>query len=334
MNSQAQPINKMNKKSVGILGTGFFVPERVLTNFDLEKIVETNNEWIVERTGIHQRRIADELSLTSDLALQASQKALQNANLSPEDLDLIIVATVSPDCPSPSTASILQNKLKAARAAAFDMSAACSGFVYALCVATQFVQTGFYKKVLVVGAETLSKFINWQDRNTCILFGDGAGAVIVGEVDAEVGILGFDLGSDGSGANLLGISSRIGKDKDNPLHDKIFMNGKEVFKFAVRALPATLERALKKTNISHEKIDWLVPHQANIRIIQSAAKRFHLSMDKVILNIERYGNVSAASIPIALAEANEAKKFQRGDLVALAGFGAGLTWSSCLLKWN
>lgn len=325
--------------SAGILGTGYYLPEKILTNADLEKIVDTSDEWITERTGIKERRIADEGVPMSHLAQKAAENALKDAGVSAEDLDLIIVATLTSDRIIPSTACMLQHRLGAKHAAAFDLSAACSGFAYAATVAAQFIQTGVYKKALVVGAETLSKYINWEDRNTCVLFGDGAGAAVLGQVEEGYGILSFDLGSDGSGGDAIQIPSSgslipVSKESIDQRLNLIHMNGKEVFKFAVKAMGRTVKNALAKIEMPQEKIDWLVPHQANIRIIESAAKRLSMPMDKVVVNIHKYGNMSAACIPIALAEAAAAKRFKKGDIIALSGFGAGLTWASCIIRWS
>lgn len=324
--------------SAGILGLGYYVPEKILTNADIEKLVDTNDEWITERTGIKERRICAPEQATSDLSLIAAQRALEDANVSAEELDMIIVATISADSNTPSTACVLQNKLGAVNAAAFDLSAACSGFVYGSAIASQFIETGVYKKVLVVGAETLSKFVNWKDRNTCIIFADGAGAAVYGVVDDGYGVLSFDLGADGSGAETIEIpggGSRHPADQetiDNHMHC-LHMNGKETFRFAVKAMGSTVMKSLERAGLSKEDIDYFIPHQANIRIIQSAAKRLHLPMEKVFVNIEKYGNTSAASIPIALAEAQREGKLKKGEIIALSGFGAGLTWASCIMKW-
>lgn len=323
--------------NAGILGTGFYVPEKIMTNADLEKIVETSDEWIVERTGIKERRIAEDNQPMSDLALRAAKDALADAGVAAEDLDLIIVATLTSDRIIPSTACMIQNLLGAKHAAAFDLSAACSGFAYAASVAAQFIETGAYKKALVIGAETLSKYINWEDRNTCVLFGDGAGAAVLGQVEEGYGILSFDLGSDGSGGDAIQIPSSgslmpVSKESIDQKLNLIHMNGRDVFKFAVKAMGKTVKNSLAKIDMPQEKIDWLVPHQANIRIIESAAKRLSMPMDKVIVNIHKYGNMSAACIPIALAEA--AKRFKKGDIIALSGFGAGLTWASCIIRWS
>ncbi len=325
--------------NAGILGTGYYLPEKILTNFDLEKIVETSDEWIVERTGIKERRIAEDNVPMSDLAMKAAENALTDAGVAAEELDLIIVATLTSDRIIPSTACMLQNRLGATHAAAFDLSAACSGFAYAASVAAQFIETGAYKKALVIGAETLSKYINWEDRNTCVLFGDGAGAAVLGQVEEGYGILSFDLGSDGSGGDAIQIPSSgslmpVSKESIDQRLNLIHMNGRDVFKFAVKAMGRTVKNSLAKIDMSQEKIDWLVPHQANIRIIESAAKRLAMPMDKVIVNIHKYGNMSAACIPIALAEAAAEKRFKKGDIIALSGFGAGLTWASCIIRWS
>lgn len=328
-----------NNYAVGFLGTGYYLPEKVLTNADLEKIVETSDEWITERTGIKERRLAEDDVPMSTLAQKAAERALENAGVKAEELDLIIVATLTSDRIIPSTACMLQTRLGATHAAAFDLSAACSGFVYAAMTASQFIKTGVYKKALVVGAETLSKYINWEDRNTCVLFGDGAGAAVLGQVEDGYGILSFDLGSDGSGGNAIQIPSSgslmpVSKESIDKRLNLIHMDGRETFKFAVKAMGRTVETSLKKIDMPKEQIDWLVPHQANIRIIQSAAKRLSMPMEKVVVNIHKYGNMSAACIPIALAEAAAEKRFKKGDIVALSGFGAGLTWASCIMRWS
>ncbi len=327
-----------NNKSVGILGLGSHVPEKILTNKDMEKIVETSDEWIVERTGIRERRIVDSETATSDLAAKAAAEALENAKVKPEEIDLIIVATATPDMFFPSVACLVQEQLKAVNAAAFDLAAGCSGFVYGVVTGSQFIKSGLYKKVLVIGAETLSKVMDWTDRNTCVLFGDGAGAAVLGEVQDGFGILGSDLGSDGSGGALLQLP---GGGSRNPatletieqrLH-YIQMSGNDVFKFAIKIMGETALKSLDNAGIAHESVDCLVPHQANIRIIQSAAKRLKLPMEKVMVNVDKYGNTSAASIPIALNEAVKSGKIKNGDVVVLVGFGAGLTWASCVMKW-
>ena len=328
-----------NNYAVGFLGTGYYLPEKVLTNADLEKIVETSDEWITERTGIKERRLAEDDVPMSTLAQKAAERALENAGVKAEELDLIIVATLTSDRIIPSTACMLQTRLGATHAAAFDLSAACSGFVYAAMTESQFIKTGVYNKALVVGAETLSKYSNWEDRNTCVLFGDGAGAAVLGQVEDGYGILSFDLGSDGSGGDAIQIPSSgslmpVSKESIDKRLNLIHMDGRETFKFAVKAMGRTVETSLKKIDMPKEQIDWLVPHQANIRIIQSAAKRLSMPMEKVVVNIHKYGNMSAACIPIALAEAAAEKRFKKGDIVALSGFGAGLTWASCIMRWS
>lgn len=328
----------MNKKCVGIIGLGSYVPQRIMTNKELEQRMDTSDQWIVERTGIHERRVAAENESTSDLATKAGQKALEDAKLSAAEIDLIIVATASPDMVFPATACVVQENIKAVNAAAFDISAVCSGFLYALITGSQFIKAGMYRKVLVIGAETLSRFTDWSDRNTGMLFGDGAGAAVLGETPEGYGILGVDLGADGGGAELLKIpagGSRHPATNETILQKQHFihMNGNEVFKFAVKVMGETTLKALKNANLTASDITYLVPHQANIRIIQSAAKRLGMPMEKVVVNINKYGNTSAASIPIALDEAVKSGTIKSGDIVALAGFGGGLTWASSVMKW-
>jgi len=325
-------------KSVGIIGTGKYLPDHVVTNHDLEKIVETSDEWIVDRTGIRERRIADPGFATSDLAALAAEQALLDAGITADEIDLIIVATCTPDMGLVSTACLVQDKIKASKAAAFDLAAACAGFAYGLVVGSQCVKTGLYKKVLVIGAETLSKIIDWTDRNTCVLFGDGAGAVVLGEVPAGYGILGVDLGSEGSGADFLKVpagGSRLPATNEtvNGRQHFLYMNGSEVFKFAIKVMGESAVRALDHAGLSNTDIDCLVPHQANMRIINSAAKRLKVPMEKVMVNVDKYGNTSGATIPIALDEAIKSNKIKHDDIVVLVGFGAGLTWASCVIKW-
>lgn len=329
----------MKKTFAGILGMGYYVPDKVLTNYDLEKMVDTNNEWIVDRTGIKNRHIAAPEQATSDLALIAAERALADANVAAEDIDCVIVATETPDTKFPSTACLLQNMIGAKNAAAFDLSAGCSGFVYGLSVANGLIVSGMYKHILVVGAETLSRILNWEDRNTCVLFGDGAGAAVVGEVEEGYGIIGFDMGADGSGGPYLvqpaGGSRKPASHETIDAHEhSVHMDGSEVFKFAVKIMASTSQRVLEKTGLKSEDIDLLIPHQANIRIINSAAKRLNLSKEKVFVNVDKYGNTSAASIPIALCEARDQGLLEKGKNVILVGFGAGLTWAAIALKWN
>lgn len=328
----------MNKTPVGIIGTGKYVPERILTNQELEQMVDTNDEWIVTRTGIKERRIAAPEQATSDLALIAAQEALDKAGMTAEQLDLIIVATITPDMAFPSTACIIQDKLGAKKAAAFDLSAACSGFIYGLATAYNFITNGMYKNALIIGAECLSRITDYTDRNTCILFGDGAGAVVLGEVPEGRGFKSFELGADGAGGDLLkvcGGGSRYPSSTES-LEQKLHyiqMAGSEVFKFAVRIMGNAAEEALKKAGMDKSDIDLLVPHQANIRIIQASLNRLDLSDDKCVMNLDKYGNVSAASIPIALAEAVEDNRVKEGDRIVLVGFGGGLTWGASAMIW-
>ncbi|VBB05661.1 3-oxoacyl-[acyl-carrier-protein (acp)] synthase iii [Lucifera butyrica] len=329
---------EMNENGVGIIGLGCYVPEKIVTNKDLEKIVDTSDEWIVDRTGIRERRVVSEDMATSDLAVKAAQKALADAGVAGEEIDLIIAATATPDMAFPSVACLVQAEIKASKAAAFDLTAGCSGFVYALVVGSQMIKAGLYKKVLVIGAETLSRILDWTDRNTCVLFGDGAGAAVLGAVDAGCGIIGAHLGADGAGGDLLKLpagGSRLPASAETVsqrLHF-VHMNGNEVFKFAVKVMGEAAVKALESAGLSSKDVDYLVPHQANIRIIQSAAKRLKLPIEKVIINVDKYGNTSAASIPIALDEAVKSGKIKNGDVAVLVGFGAGLTWASCVLKW-
>lgn len=328
----------MTKIPVGILGTGSAVPEQVLTNEDLAKMVDTNDEWIRTRTGIQARRIADDQTASSDLAVKAAEKALEAAGISAEEIDLVICATVTPDHMFPATACLVQDRLGAKKAAAFDLSAGCSGFLYGLSCAVPMLETGMYKHALVIGVETLSKIMDFEDRSTCVLFGDGAGAVVLGPTDAGKGFLSFEMGADGSGGQLLiqeAGGSRNPATQESVLARKHFisMAGNEVFKFAVRILGNASEAALAKAGYTKDDIDFLIPHQANTRIIDSAVKRLDLSPEKVYINLDRYGNMSSASIPVALDEAVRAGKIKDNDLLVLVGFGAGLTWGATALRW-
>lgn len=325
--------------SVGIAGIGSYVPEKVITNEDLSKLVDTSDEWIVQRTGIRERRIVDDSTSTSDIATIAAKRALQDGEILPEEIDLILVATVTPDMVFPSTACIVQKNIGAVNAAAFDISVGCAGFIYGLSIGVSFIRSGAYNKVLIIGAETLSKIVNWQDRSTCILFGDGAGACVLERCEDGFGFLDFDLGTDGTGGDLLTMpagGSRLPASFEtvsNNLHT-IKMDGQEVFKFAVRIIEKTSVNLLNKANIALDEIDYLVPHQANIRIIEAASKKLKLSDDKVYVNLDRYGNMSSASIPVALDEAYKNSLLNKGDMVLLVAFGAGLSWGSTLIKWN
>lgn len=328
----------MKQIHVGILGTGSALPERVLTNADLEKMVDTSDEWIVSRTGMRERRIADPNTASSDLSVEAARKAIADAGIDAEDIDMIICATVTPDYMFPATACLVQERLGIKKTGAFDLSAGCSGFLYGLSCAVSMIETGAVKNALVIGGDTLSKITDYTDRNTCVLFGDGAGAVVLGQVPEGRGFLGFDLGSDGSGGEHLMLfagGSRNPATQETVLNKRhtISMNGKEVFKFAVRVMNTATEDVLRKVGLSKEDVDFLVPHQANIRIIDYARERLGLPEDKVIVNVDRYGNMSNATIPVALDEANRMGKFKAGDLLMLVGFGAGLTWGAAALRW-
>lgn len=327
-----------NKVYPKIIGTGSFVPTRILTNFDLEKIVETSNEWIVSRSGIKERRIVEDGTVSSDLALGASKIALKEAGLEPDQIDLILVGTVTPDYLLPSTACILQDKLKIKNAAVMDIVAACSGFIYGLSIASAFITSGQFKNVLVIGVETLSKITNWSDRNTCVLFGDGAGAAVVTATTEEKGILGTFISGDGSLANLLHIpvgGTKVPLTRENieQKQQYIQMAGSEVFKSAVRAMEDAAVHIIQKVGLSAEEINLVIPHQANIRIIEALAKRLKLPMEKVYVNIDRYGNTSAASVPIALDEARKKGLVKEGDHTVLVAFGGGFTWGSAVIKW-
>ncbi len=322
---------------VGIIGVGEYLPERILTNSDLEKMVDTSDEWITTRTGIKERRLADKEEATSDLAYLAAKQALKDAKLKPLELDLIIVATITPDMPFPSTASFVQAKLGAKNAFCFDISAACAGFIYAIVIAQQFIARGTVRNALVVGAETLSSVTDWQDRSTCILFGDGAGAAVLAEVPAD-GILSTYLGTDGTKTGLLMIP---GGGSRNPASREtveqrlhyIKMEGNELFKLAVKLMMEAAQIAIKRAGLEPKDIDLVIPHQANARIITAMAKRIGLSEDKVYLNIEKYGNMSSASLAIALCDAAKEGRIKKGDNVLLDAFGAGLVWGACVIKW-
>ncbi|ACK42222.1 MULTISPECIES: beta-ketoacyl-ACP synthase III [Dictyoglomus] len=324
---------------VGIIGIGTAVPSRVLTNFDLEKMVDTSDEWITTRTGIKERRIADNKTTPSDLGAEAALKAIEMAKISPEEIDLIIVTSASLEMVFPSMAAIIQNKIGAKNAGGFDLLSACTGFVSSVITGAQFIRTGDVKTVLVIGTEVLSRFIDWEDRNTCVLFGDGAGAVILREVGDNYGLLSWSLHLDGSGADLLAIPGGCAKYPcseevlKNKLH-YIKMNGREVFKFSVRVIGEVTEEALSKAGLSSKDLNWLVPHQANIRIIEAGAERLGIPLDKVAINLQKYGNTSTASIPLALEELIKEKKLKDGDIVALVGFGAGLSWGSAVMRWK
>jgi 3-oxoacyl-[acyl-carrier-protein] synthase-3 len=318
-----------------IAGTGSYLPEKVLTNADLEKMVETNDEWIVSRSGIRERHIAAEGETTGDLAFHAATRALEAAGLAAADIELIIVGTTTPDLIFPSTACLLQHRLGANGCAAFDVNAACSGFVYALSVADQFIRAGQVRNALVIGAETLSRMVDWTDRGTCVLFGDGAGAVVL-KADGEAGIISTHLHADGGKKSLLynpvGVS--VGFDAELPnCGVKVMMAGSEVFKYAVRALDSVVDETLAANGLDKSDLDWLIPHQANLRIIEATAKRLHMPMDRVIVTVDRTGNTSAGSVPLALDEAVRSGRVQRGQLLLLEAFGGGFTWGSALIRY-
>lgn len=319
-----------------IIGWGKYVPERVVTNHDISKMIDTSDDWIRSRTGIEARHFADPKEATSDLATGAAWQALERADMNPSELDLIIVATCSPDYHLPSTACLVQEHLGASRAAAFDLNAACSGFVYALSMATQSIITGVHNNVLVIGAETLSRWLDWNIRDTAVLFGDGAGAVVLQASQFPSGVQSFVLGADGSGGEALILrngGSRIPPVGVMPNGTGLFMNGKEVYRFATRVMGRAAKEALEKAHLTPDDIALFIPHQANLRIIESAAKQLNIPMDRVFVNIQKYGNTSAASVPIALCEAADEGRIQAGDNVCLVGFGAGLTWAAATVKW-
>ena len=315
-----------------IIGTGGYLPEKILTNHDLAQMVDTSDEWVFSRTGIRERHIVAENQTTSDLAFQAAQRAIEMAGVDPQSIDLIIVATTTPDVVFPSTACILQEKLGIRSGGpAFDIQAVCSGFVYALATADQFIRGGQSKCALVVGAETFSRIIDWTDRNTCVLFGDGAGAVVL-KASEEPGIISTHLHADGSYAHLLEVPACLssGKAKGNPF---VEMDGAGVFKFAVGVLDSIVEETLAANGMQKSDITWLVPHQANIRIIQATAKKLGMSMDNVVVTVDKHGNTSAASIPLALDVAVRDGRIKPGDILLMEGVGGGFTWGSALVTW-
>lgn len=319
------------RHAAGITGLGYYVPERVLTNKEMESFVDTTDEWIQSRTGIRERRVAADDQFTLDLAYEAARAALEDAKVTADQVDLIIVATSTADYRFPSTASLLQNRL-GSTCAAFDLGAACSGFVYALNTASQFVMAGTAKTVLVVGAEIMTRIVDWNDRTTCVLFGDGAGAAVLQRVPEGYGVLGTDMGSDGSGGELLKVQCSL-TSGDKEARRYIEQNGREVYRFAVNKLGESALQALQNCDIDPAKIDLFVPHQANVRIIDAAAKKLGLPSEKVFCDLEKYGNTSAASVPIALCEARQQNRIKHDDLIVMVGFGGGLTWASCVLKW-
>ena len=316
-------------KNTKILGTGSALPEKVVTNFDLEKTIDTTNQWIVERTGIEQRFIANENESATYLGKVAALRAIEAAGLSVDDIEMIIVATATPDKIFPSTACLIQNELNMPEMAAFDITAACGGFIYGLSIADQFIKTGHHKHVLVIGVEVLSRLADWTDRGTCILFADGAGAVVLGPSE-EQGILSTHIYADGKYNELLYCDH---PKVNNTTENYIQMRGNEVFKIAVKTLSKIVDETLEQNHIDKKDIDWLVPHQANIRIIQATAKKLNMSMDQVVLTVAKHGNTSSASVPLALDEAVRSGKIKRGELLLLEAFGGGFTWGSALVRY-
>ncbi|WP_046175381.1 beta-ketoacyl-ACP synthase III [Domibacillus indicus] len=308
--------------NAGIWGMGRYIPDQVLTNADLEKKMDTSDEWIRTRTGIEERRIADESVGTVYMAARAAEKAIQNAGIKPEEIDLIITATVTPDHMFPSVSCELQHEIGAVNAAAMDISAACAGFMYGVITGKQFIETGAYKHILVIGAEKLSKVVDWDDRNTAVLFGDGAGAAVLGPVSEGRGILSFELGADGRG----------GKHLYQDEHVK--MNGREVFKFAVRQMGESSVNVIEKAGLKKEDVDFLMPHQANIRIMESARERLGLPPEKMSVTVNQFGNTSSASIPLTMVEELENGKIKEDDIIVMVGFGGGLTWGAIAMKWG
>jgi len=322
-----------------ILGTGAYAPSRILTNDDLEQMIDTSNAWITERTGIKERHIAADDEATSDMAVQAARRALAMAQTDPAALDMIIVGTISPDMQMPSCAVIVQAKLGATRAFAFDLSAACAGSLYGISIADQFIRSGHARRVLVIGAEILSRLVDWTDRNSCVLFGDAAGALVLGPTpDPSRGLISAHLHSDGNAAGILTIpggGSRHPQSQEvlaKNMH-KIAMNGREIYKFAIRVLPDALLEALAANGLKPGAIDHVISHQANARIVESVVDRLAIPREKCWLNIDRYGNTSSASLPISLDEANRAGRLKQGDLIAMMAIGAGMAWGSALLRW-
>ena len=318
-----------------IAGTGSYLPEKVLTNADLEKMVDTNDEWIVSRSGIRERHIAAEGETTSDMGFHAATRALEAAGLDAADIELIIVGTTTPDFIFPSTACLIQSRLGANGCPAFDVNAACSGFIFALSVADKFIRTGAVRNALVIGSETLTRMMDWNDRSTCVLFGDGAGAVVL-KADAEAGILSTHLHADGGKQKLLhcpvGVSAGFKTDEINA-GVKVMMAGSDVFKYAVKALDSVVDETLAANGLDKTDLDWLIPHQANLRIIEATAKRLQMSMDNVIVTVDRTGNTSSGSVPLALDEAVRSGRVKRGQLLLLEAFGGGFTWGSALIRY-
>ena len=319
---------------------GSCVPKKILTNFDLEKIVDTSDEWILKRTGISERRILEENEPVYKLGAEAAKQAIADSGVKPEEIDLIIATSSTPDYLTPSTSCIIQKETGALKAAAFDLTAACTGFIYGITVAQQFIQNGFYKYVLVVSSEGMSKVTEWKDRNSCVLFGDGAGAAVLGKVENGYGIISTYIDADGIQGNNITIPCLYVPEEDvarrvNYENKRtLWQEGQEIFKFAVRIMPSATEKVLKDAGIKLEDLKYIIPHQANIRIIDSATKRLGIDPEKVYTTIRKYGNISSASIPVALADAYQEKCLMKGDYLVFVGFGGGLTWGATLLKWS
>jgi 3-oxoacyl-[acyl-carrier-protein] synthase-3 len=326
--------------SVGILGVGNYVPKKILSNADLEKMVDTSDEWITKRTGISERRILEDEKPIYSMGVEAAKQALADAGLEAGDIDLVLVSTSTPDYFTPSTSCLIQREIGAVNAAAFDMVAACSGFVYGMTVAKQFIETGYYKHVLLVSNEAMSRLVEWKDRNTCVLFGDGAGAVVLGKVQDGYGILSTYIGADGGTGEKITIPCLYVPEEDLKRRESfdnnmtLWQDGQEVFKFAVKIMPYASEMVLNQAGMSLEDVKYIIPHQANIRIMESAAKRLGVAFEKVYTTIRKFGNMSSASIPVAIADAYKKKCLNKGDNLLLVGFGGGLTWGSALIKWS
>lgn len=335
---QSSPRSQLPKRTVSIIGTGSYVPERILANAELEKLVETTDDWIVTRTGIRERRIAREDENTSDLAASAARAAIENSGISAEDIDLIIVATVTPDMFFPSTACFVQTKIGATRAACFDISAACAGFLYAVEIAQQFITSHTYDTILVIGADKLSSIVDWSDRNTCVLFGDGAGAAILRHRGGGHGVISTFMASDGRLADILqipggGSRSPITRDNAGAKLNTIKMNGKETYKHAVISMLDAAHQALADANLTPADLACIIPHQANLRIIEAIAHRLDIPIERFMVNLDRFGNTSAAAVAIALDEAHRTGRMKVGDYVLLVVFGGGLTWAASVIQW-
>lgn len=329
----------MNNCSYGILGIGNSLPDKVLTNKDWEELVDTSDEWITKRTGISERRVLDKDTPAYTLGVDAAKMALEDAGISAEELDLIIVTTVAPDYLIPSMSCLIQNAIGAKNAAAFDLNAACSGFIYGITVAGQFIKTGFYKHILVIGCEGLTRTIDWHDRNTCVLFGDGAGAAVIGAVEEGYGVINSCMGAVGELGHNITLPCFFNNEAENAKRAgeekrTIWMDGSEVFKFAVKIMEYATKKVLEEAGMTLDDVKLVVPHQANTRILEGAAKRLKIDNDRVFSNLHKYGNISSASIPVGLNEAYKEGRIKKGDNVVIVGFGGGLTWASAVIKWG